>query len=156
MQEFRLYQFLTAISDRYETEKKELLKKTPLPSVEAAFSEIKRAEARTGLIKHGPSEVISSQGIGQGLAIRTPQVRGRGKDHTTGQQQQRSASKTDKSHLLCDHCGKKGHKKETCFQILGYPDWWEGKKVPTGGTGKMAAVRGIEGGAGEASHNHRG
>lgn len=49
--------------------------------------------------------------------------------------------KPDKSHLTCSHCKRKGHTKDQCFQLLGYPDWWEGKRVTTaafGGTGAAA------------------
>lgn len=28
----------------------------------------------------------------------------------------------------CAECGKSGHKREGCFKIIGYPDWWPGKK----------------------------
>nr|XP_043620345.1 uncharacterized protein LOC122592214 [Erigeron canadensis] len=26
----------------------------------------------------------------------------------------------------CNECGKDGHKRESCFEIIGYPDWWPG------------------------------
>nr|BAK64102.1 gag-pol polyprotein [Eustoma grandiflorum] len=143
MQEFRLYQFLTAVSDRFETEKKELLKRTPLPNVEAAFFEFKRAESQAGLIKHGPSEQISSLGIGQGLTVKPATGKGRGKGTDRSMNTIRSnnaSSRMDKSNLLCEHCGKKGHSREKCFQIHGYPEWWEGKRITTG-QGKTAAAR---------------
>ncbi|XP_056685159.1 uncharacterized protein [Spinacia oleracea] len=25
----------------------------------------------------------------------------------------------------CDHCTMKGHTKEECFQLVGYPDWFK-------------------------------
>lgn len=25
----------------------------------------------------------------------------------------------------CDHCGKFGHEKSKCFEIVGYPSWWD-------------------------------
>ncbi|GAA0165898.1 hypothetical protein LIER_21182 [Lithospermum erythrorhizon] len=36
--------------------------------------------------------------------------------------------KPDKSHLKCDHCGKRGHLKAGCFKLRRYPDWWPGTK----------------------------
>lgn len=27
---------------------------------------------------------------------------------------------------FCDFCKSKGHTFETCFEIVGYPDWWKG------------------------------
>ena len=37
----------------------------------------------------------------------------------------------DKSSLNCTHCRKKGHTKEQCFEIIGYPDWWDTRKKNT-------------------------
>ncbi|XP_021802548.1 uncharacterized protein LOC110769136 [Prunus avium] len=28
----------------------------------------------------------------------------------------------------CTHCGKKKHTRETCFELVGYPDWWVDKQ----------------------------
>ncbi|KAL2240732.1 UNVERIFIED_CONTAM: hypothetical protein Sindi_0714400, partial [Sesamum indicum] len=31
----------------------------------------------------------------------------------------------DKKSLICKHCGKSGHLKEGCFEIIGYPEWYK-------------------------------
>nr|CAN61270.1 hypothetical protein VITISV_020532 [Vitis vinifera] len=31
----------------------------------------------------------------------------------------------DKSTFKCTHCNKTGHTKSCCFEIMGYPDWWD-------------------------------
>ena len=31
----------------------------------------------------------------------------------------------DKSSFKCTHCHQKGHTKERCFELVGYPDWWD-------------------------------
>ncbi|XP_012448645.1 uncharacterized protein LOC105771799 [Gossypium raimondii] len=41
----------------------------------------------------------------------------------------KSTSSQDLSKLFCEHCKKSRHIKETCFELHGYPEWWEkGKK----------------------------
>ncbi|GAA0145386.1 hypothetical protein LIER_36119 [Lithospermum erythrorhizon] len=36
--------------------------------------------------------------------------------------------RVDKSHLKCDHFGKKGHLKTGCFKLVGFPEWWPGAR----------------------------
>ena len=26
--------------------------------------------------------------------------------------------------VVCSHCGRTGHEKKECWQIIGFPDWW--------------------------------
>ncbi|KAL1223169.1 hypothetical protein V5N11_029406 [Cardamine amara subsp. amara] len=40
----------------------------------------------------------------------------------------------DKSWLVCATCKKTEHTSKTCFQIIGYPPWWN-KKTRQGGRG---------------------
>ncbi|XP_010442126.1 PREDICTED: uncharacterized protein LOC104725206 [Camelina sativa] len=47
----------------------------------------------------------------------------------------------DKSKHLCSHCKRRGHTKEACFQLVGYPQWWGergGKSVRGRGSGGVA------------------
>ena len=32
--------------------------------------------------------------------------------------------------LMCSHCGEIGHSKQRCYEIIGYPDWWDFTKKP--------------------------
>lgn len=36
-----------------------------------------------------------------------------------------SSSRIDKNNLRCTHCGMTRHTKDTCFRLVGYPEWWE-------------------------------
>lgn len=62
VQEQRLFQLLMAVDDRFDNIRREILKKEPLPTVEAAYSTIRREEARINILKRGPSD--TSSGIG--------------------------------------------------------------------------------------------
>ncbi|XP_076919272.1 uncharacterized protein LOC143580006 [Bidens hawaiensis] len=114
-QEQRLYQLLTAINDKMEPIKRDILKKEPLPSVESAYATIRREVARMTILISGPSDNDSTE-IGLGLAAKDSQQRTRF----------RPKEKEDKSKLFCTHCHMKRHTKEQCFRLVGYPEWWEG------------------------------
>lgn len=47
----KLYQFLSGLDDRYDALQRDLLKETPEPTAEAAFSVIKQEENRTSIWK---------------------------------------------------------------------------------------------------------
>ncbi|KAH9656136.1 retrovirus-related pol polyprotein from transposon RE1 [Citrus sinensis] len=40
----------------------------------------------------------------------------------------------EKSIVICKHCRKTGHDADSCFQLIGYPEWW-GDRSRTGGRG---------------------
>lgn len=50
----------------------------------------------------------------------------------------------DKENLTCSFCGQKRHTKDTCFKLIGYPDWYEGKRHQAKeGQGKGATATGV-------------
>uniref|UniRef100_A0A803MX05 Retroviral polymerase SH3-like domain-containing protein n=1 Tax=Chenopodium quinoa TaxID=63459 RepID=A0A803MX05_CHEQI len=55
-----------------------------------------------------------------------------------------SFRREDITHLKCTHCGGTKHTKKGCFEIIGYPEWWEEytkKKAATkAGAGGKASV----------------
>ncbi|XP_051129553.1 uncharacterized protein LOC127250354 isoform X2 [Andrographis paniculata] len=34
-------------------------------------------------------------------------------------------AQVEKKNQICDHCKRKGHSKESCFQLHGTPDWYK-------------------------------
>ena len=101
-----------------------------------AYAVIRREVARRGIMNHvsslgrGPSEIDS------GL--------------TTHRSDKPSFRREDRTNLRCSHCSSKGHTKDGCFKLIGYPDWWEDlqkKKATTkapasriGGKALLAAI----------------
>ncbi|KAH9678683.1 protein kinase domain-containing protein [Citrus sinensis] len=44
---------------------------------------------------------------------------------------QGSHDNRDKSSVLCTHCNKTGHEASSCFQLIGYPEWWDERPKAT-------------------------
>ncbi|KAJ9541663.1 hypothetical protein OSB04_028169 [Centaurea solstitialis] len=61
-----------------------------------------------------------------GFTFRSIAGRGRGK-----------LDRPDKSHLVCSHYKKTGHEATNCFELIGYPRWFE-ERVKVGGGGQGA------------------
>ncbi|KAJ0845341.1 hypothetical protein HanRHA438_Chr15g0712531 [Helianthus annuus] len=147
-QEQRLYQLLTALDDKMEPVKRDILKKDPLPKVEMAYATIRREAARMNILRSGPSDNESTE-IGMGLAAKDWSQRTKF----------RPRDKEDKSKLFCTHCQMKRHTKDQCFRLVGYPEWWgdgqkqknsraDGKGTPAAGGGVAPVEKGSSGGFG--------
>lgn len=127
VQEQRLYQLLLAVDERYADTKKDILKRDPRPSVETAYNELRRAEIQNGVLIIIPSDPRSSSGVGYGLVVKPPTDNKIG--GTAGSTAPRSGvpsrrGREDK-YVECSHCKRKGHSKDKCFKLNGYPDWWD-------------------------------
>lgn len=42
---------------------------------------------------------------------------------------QAAATRFGRPSTTCAHCGKSGHEASSCFQVIGFPDWWSEKKM---------------------------
>lgn len=49
---------------------------------------------------------------------------------------------TKERSLLCSHCGRSGHEKDFCWQLIGYPEWWTERNNKTNGRGSFRGGRG--------------
>lgn len=121
-EEERVHQFLMGLDDvLYGTVRSNLLATDPLPSLNRIYATLIQEErvksiART---KEERGEVV-------GLAVQTAgRARGRGD--------------MKEKNAVCSYCNRTGHDALSCFQVVGYPDWWGDR--PRNET-KMGAGRG--------------
>ena len=56
----------------------------------------------------------------------------------------------------CSNCGRSGHEKENCWQLVGFPDWWEERTANRSGGGNRGAYRGGRGRGNYGSDRSRG
>ncbi|XP_021863565.1 uncharacterized protein [Spinacia oleracea] len=139
----KLHQFLMGLySDYYAQTRANILSQDALPSLNRAYQLVIQEErvrkARQPTEDRAP-EVL-------GFALRTDSSRGRGR-----------GDRVDKSHLTCTHCKKTGHEVSHCFEIVGYPEWYEERMKTDGGRGRgrfAGRGRGQSVRANAASTNH--
>jgi len=113
-------------------------------SVEFAYAAVQREATRLQIL----NPTTSSKGntsLGEveiGLTARNrPLGQGHGWSHSEIVKRRPSQrGKEDKNHLHYTHCRMKKQNKETCFKIVGYPEWWENSKPKNR---KAATVVGI-------------
>lgn len=89
----------------------------PVPSVAKAYSIVLRVE------KQRNNDIQFSDVIEHSSHLaRLNYISGRS---ATGSKQSKNAYKSDK---FGNYCKETGHVKENCFKLIGYLDWWKGRK----------------------------
>ncbi|CAH9096288.1 unnamed protein product [Cuscuta epithymum] len=106
----RFHQFLMGLStDFYGQIRSQLLSQTPLPTLNRAFQQITQEE-RVRDIMQSKERDENHEVMGFALRMDVPNPR--------------RYEKIDKSGLHCTHCNLRGHTNASCFEIVGYPEWW--------------------------------
>ncbi|XP_021856077.1 uncharacterized protein [Spinacia oleracea] len=113
----KLHQFLIGLdSTKYKTEVASLM--DPLPSISYAHGKVLSAErhqAVTAAHDTRPDAVgFATNAVAQ------------------GRDQAKLAAVSGDSRV-CSHCGVKGHVKDKCFELHGYPEWYQGRSRGRGG-----------------------
>lgn len=122
----RLYEFLMGFNDEYTTIKTQILSTRPSPSWGAAFH----------LVNKDKQQCIISATRRLIQEMTAFQVKGRF-DYQIAEEMSSYTRRGDKGHSdcrskkkngrRCIHCGKMTHTTEKCFEVKGYPEWWEEK-----------------------------
>ncbi|XP_075074432.1 uncharacterized protein LOC142162029 [Nicotiana tabacum] len=106
----RLLQFLGGLNDSYDQARRQILMKTTEPTLNQAYAMITESE----------SQLTPTSGVNSIVE---------GNDITTlwsakgGQQKQKR-----NFNLFCEHCKLKGHTRENCYHLIGYPPNYKGRK----------------------------
>ena len=131
----KLMQFLLGLNSGFQSTISNVLSTDPLPSINRAFSMLqqieKQQEITGGCVEIGAeSSAMAAQRM-----------------YKTSNTQRMFPNvvkkdwKKDKLDKTCNHCKNRGHTVDQCFQLIGYPDWYNtiksGKK--NGGAHKLAA-----------------
>ncbi|KAL2228047.1 UNVERIFIED_CONTAM: Retrovirus-related Pol polyprotein from transposon TNT 1-94 [Sesamum indicum] len=112
----QLIQFLMGLNDAYDHIRNQILVMDPLPSMGRAYSMIlqveKQREVNAKSLDFNKEEV---------MAVQTADTRRQ--NGFKNPIKKRSAA--EKKQMYCTHCKKSGHIREQCFEINGYPKWYE-------------------------------
>lgn len=126
--EDHLHYFLIGLDEPYEAIRAQLLAQVPLPSVDEAYQTVVNTESLR--VKEGQA----------GQHVMAFKVEARTK-HRFGEGEK----------LFCHHCNREGHSEETCYQIIGFPEWWDEKKRGGRGPGRGGRSTGGRGRGGRHS-----
>ncbi|XP_019086715.1 PREDICTED: uncharacterized protein LOC109127039 [Camelina sativa] len=146
-EEEQVYQFLMGLDEsRFGNICTTIIGTDPLPDVNEIYQKIVREERRLNSLRneHKPDAV--------GFATRSETH----SEATTLSPPLAAATRTRERVPSCSHCGRRGHEKTKCWQIVGFPEWWSEKYqgAPPGGRGR-GSERGSSSGRGRGTPQFR-
>ncbi|KAL0366931.1 UNVERIFIED_CONTAM: Retrovirus-related Pol polyprotein from transposon RE2 [Sesamum radiatum] len=107
-------QFLMGLHDSFNNERSQILMLDPLPDIEKTFSMVYAVEEQRSV--QNDLEINSNH-----MACQLEITDNRKASDRPAQQRKPFV---DKRNLLCTHCHRKGHARDTCFQLNGVPEWY--------------------------------
>ncbi|GAB2302130.1 hypothetical protein Dimus_038954 [Dionaea muscipula] len=136
----RVYLFLGGLDDEYETIRGEVLRKDPPLGLAETYAYVRRdAERREAMQGNDSADSVAafvSRNRGSG-DYRSKAGGGSSPSLSSGIEKKDIAARRGRSPLLdsgvqdgkthtgvCGHCGMIGHPKDRCFELIGYPTWW--------------------------------
>ncbi|XP_010451106.1 PREDICTED: uncharacterized protein LOC104733201 [Camelina sativa] len=136
-EKLRVHQFLMGLDNsRFGTTRSNLLSRQTDLNLESVYSQViqeerhinamRTTEDRTPIVGFSATTSASSQQNHYVSSVSSAQA---------------STSRFVKPTIVCSHCGKQGHEASSCFQLIGFPEWWE-KDKSSGGRGGFGRGRG--------------
>ncbi|XP_019236051.1 PREDICTED: uncharacterized protein LOC109216356 [Nicotiana attenuata] len=112
----RLLQFLTGLNDSYAQSRSQIMMMTPVPTINKSYSLLVDQESQRNL-----ASMAQVTQLAEGLES-TALYGNKGPNVTSEGYRQR------KNNVQCDYCHYKGHTKENCFKLIGYPPDFKSKR----------------------------
>ncbi|XP_075096561.1 uncharacterized protein LOC142174629 [Nicotiana tabacum] len=136
LQKLKVYQFLMGLNESYSQARSQILMRRPLPTVNQAYLMVisdesqKAVTATSGILGANPAITTENYDIAM---------------YTKNMGNQRYKRNYN---VQCDFCKLRGHSKENCFKIVGYPPDFKFKKK-----GPVSYNSGTRGTGGPSAYN---
>ncbi|KAI4351752.1 hypothetical protein L6164_006074 [Bauhinia variegata] len=147
IQEDRVYTFMDGLDDRLDKIRADVLQLQPFPTVEQAYSHVRREDLRQTVMLAKEETISSMVMVSKGgqKSQQQPSLQIIKPSTLTKQKNQADVGG-------CTHCGNQKHTKDTCFKLHGYPDWWHELKAKKKRDGGRAALVNAESSAPTEPH----
>jgi hypothetical protein len=128
VQRQRVHIFLTRLDDDFEQIHGEILRKEPVPKLKECYALIRRESIRRTMMNGEIEHFKTSAMVAQNRSGKHQYERIRYNHQKNG---------AYKSAYKCSHYYQNGHTKSKCFELVGYPDWWDHNRDPRKKNAKM-------------------
>ncbi|KAG5512959.1 hypothetical protein RHGRI_038628 [Rhododendron griersonianum] len=127
IQRQQVHIFLAGLDEDFEQVRGEVLRKDSLPGLEECYALIRREAVRRATLNVESENIDSSVMVARNRPNLKLQEQPR-LQQTQPQDQLRLNARsrgTTKQSYKCIHCDQIGHTKERCYELVGYPEWWD-------------------------------
>lgn len=120
----QLIQFIAGLNSSYDQAKINILSMDPLPPVNRVYHMLQQIERQNALAS---SQTIEMSAL---LSVKSSNVNSVNSNFSQNQKREVKdvSGKKLKPDRYCEFCKTKGHLKDQCFKLVGYPDWYKGKQ----------------------------
>ena len=127
LQHQRVHIFLAGLEGDFEQVRGEILRMDPIPELEECYALVHHEDVQCGVM-NGQLENFEASAMmtcNRSNQNWPPQIQ---------QDQKRpihpkTTNGGDKSSYKCNHCDQTGHTKSRCYELMGYPKWWDHSRV---------------------------
>ncbi|KAJ0576817.1 putative retrotransposon gag domain, retrotransposon Copia-like protein [Helianthus annuus] len=116
----QLYEFLMGLDNDFNVIRTQILATKPVPTLGTAYHMVAEDERQRAISNE--NRVAPESAAFKTFQKRHNNFKSPKEKYTTTQE------KESKQNDQCTFCGRNSHKREGCFKLVGYPDWWPGKK----------------------------
>ncbi|KAH0748729.1 hypothetical protein KY290_027961 [Solanum tuberosum] len=110
------------LNEKFNVVRSQILNTEPLPSLARVYGLVSQEERQQQLTTSKGNNLLEGASFAS-------------KRNTNTFNSRQLSGNRDVSKLFCDHCKRWRHTKDKCFELHGYPDWWENNRK---GKGKSA------------------
>ncbi|XP_074378666.1 uncharacterized protein LOC141720217 [Apium graveolens] len=129
----KLIQFVAGLNKSYDQAKINILSMDPIPNVNKVYHMIQQIEKQNSIVNSQSTEMSALLSVHQNSWNQGNTGFGQGntgfgsKPNQNWNQRAIKDPRKNKGDRFCDFCKMKGHLKDQCFKLVGYPDWYKGK-----------------------------
>ncbi|XP_056688685.1 uncharacterized protein [Spinacia oleracea] len=132
----RLMKFLMSLNTGYDQMKTNFLGMDPLLPVNKVYNLVLQVEKQ----KQITGEISLGNEMSAMAANRQPQSLGPLLNFNKKEYKKMRIEKIEKDAKRSEHCGMKGHLREECFKLVGYPEWFKNNPKGKGSMRQAANV----------------
>ena len=119
----KVHEFLSGLDDHYRTVRSSLISRSPLQPLEEVYNVVRQEEDLKTTVRLN-DDVIEVAAHAVNVKPRFNTAR----------------PDTSDTAAVCKHCHRSGHASNSCFAVIGYPEWWGERPRTRGVSGRGRGV----------------